>query len=778
MFKKYISGFLSLFFVLIFTPDVKAQIDQALIQKAKAAGVTQEQIDAALANTNKIPESEPSKGNTVKSLQGNEIDRNIRDTIRLADTTKAPDRRIFGREIFSSRNLTFAPNYNIPTPPDYILAAGDEIVIDVWGASEMNVKTKISPEGSITLSGIGPVYLNGLTISQAEERVKSSLNKIMSGIGTLTSVRVTLGQIRSIKINLAGEVNHPGTYTLPSLATLFNALYSAGGVNNIGSLRSVKVYRNNKEVANLDVYDFLLNGKYDSNVRLENNDMIIIQPYQNLVSITGKIKRERTFELKKNETLSGLLEYAGGMTGDAYKENIKVKRKTGRMYQMFNVDSADYASFIMNDGDSVSVDSIINEYSNRLVIKGAVWHPGEYALSGKTDSLSKLIKIAEGLKGNEFATRGQIIRRKKDFTFETIPFNTRKITTGTEDVALMPDDEIYIPSIFDLREEYYLIVKGEVNKPDTLKYADNMTIEDAIIQCGGIKESASVDKIEVARRIKNQSEYTSRTAQIFTFNISKDLTISPQDSVFTLKPFDEIIVRNSPGYKIQKSVLIKGEVLFEGEFVLAYNGERLSDLVNKAGGLTPDSYIEGASLRRKMTEEEARKIESMQKMAKDGINKDTISLKSVETEKTYSVGINLKKALENPGGRNDIVLVEGDEVNIPKYNAVVKIKGAVLYPNAVTCIENRKLPAYLSQSGGYQSNARKKPYVVYMNGKVASTRSFLGIKHYPKIEPGCEIIVPMKPEKKDGIGLPGILGVASTSVSLASIVALLLNSLK
>lgn len=773
---------LGLFIAIFLVTDVMAQqIDPSLLQKAKAAGVTQDQIDAALSG-------QKSSVNAAKSTseigisKDESVERIIQGMLPKQDTLSRNKLQIFGHEIFSTRNLTFAPDYNMATPSDYVLGAGDEIVIDVWGASEMNVKSKLSPEGSITLSGIGPVYLNGLTISEAEERVKSRLGKVFGGMGSRTFARVTLGQIRSIKVNLMGEVMIPGTYTLPSMATLFNALYSAGGVDSIGSLREIKVFRKSKEVASFDAYDFLINGKYENNLRLEDNDMVIVKPYDALVAIRGRVKRARIYEMTHKETLADLIRYSGGFTGDAYTRNLKVKRSSGRMQEIFTVDNSDMSTFNLRDGDTVSVDTIIQEYSNRLTIKGAVWRPGEYQLSQETDSLSKLIKKAEGLKGNEFTTRGQIIRKKKDFTYQTVAFNTREVAMGNTDIVLMPDDEIFIPTIFDLREDYYLIVKGEVNKPDTLRYTDNMTVEDAIIQCGGIKESASVDKIEVARRIENQSEYTSKTAEIFTFNISKDLALSSQVAGFSLKPFDEVIVRNSPGYKVQKSVVIKGEVLFEGEYVLASNSDRLSDLIRKTGGLTMDAYIEGASLKRKISDEEARKMETMKKMARTGVDKDTISLKEIESEaekeKTYPVGINLKEAIKNPGGENDVVLVGGDEINIPKYNAVVKIKGAVLYPNAVTCVDGKRLQSYLSQSGGYQSNAKKKPYVVYMSGKVASTRSFFGIKNYPKIEPGCEIVVPMKPESKSGIGMSGFLGIASASASLATVIALLLNTLK
>jgi len=768
--------FLFLVFLFISSKLVHSQaIDPALLEKAKAAGVTQEQIDEAMSS--KDGTTTQQKSNSVGIPKEEVKEREVPKVIAPGEPFVEKPVGVFGREIFSTHNLTFAPDYNMPTPAGYILAARDELVIDVWGASEFNAKLMISSEGNINLPGVGLVYLNGLSVDQAEQKIKSSLRKIMAGIGSQTQVKVSLGQIRSIKINIVGEVAMPGTYTLPSLATLFNALYSAGGVNDIGSLRAIRVFRNNEEVATLDVYDFLLNGKYDTNIRLEDNDMIIVSPYQNLVSISGKVKRERTFELTREETLGSLVGYAGGTTGGAYSENIQIKRKAGRMYQIFTIGKSEVDSFTMSDGDSVIVSPIISEYSNRLIIKGAVWHPGEYELSVRTDSLSKLIKIAEGLKGSEFATRGQISRRKKDFTYEVIPFNPRNIATGREDIMLMPDDEVYIPSIFDLREDYYLIVKGEVNRPDTIKFQENMTVEDAILQCGGIMASASVEKIEVARRIQDQLNYTPRTAEIFSFNITKGLESSPDAAGFTLKPFDEIIVHSSPGYKVQTSVYINGEILFEGEYVLASDGERLSDLIIKAGGLTPAAYIKGASLKRRYTEEEKVKLESMKRIASEGGGKDTISAKLLHVNEYYSVGINLKSALAKSGGPHDVILMAGDQVYVPKYQAVVKVSGAVLYPNALTVQEGRRLKSYLYKSGGYQNGARKRPYVVYMNGDVSSTKSFMGIKKYPKIEPGSEIIVPMKAVKTGNNRGPEVLAVATIAVSLASVVALLISAL-
>lgn len=781
MIGKVTSGALMTGMLMFFTVNVSAQVDPGLIQKAKAAGVTQQQIDAALAGQNEATGTgQRVEEIVVPGTKNQQQGRVVTDVLLPEDSVMIPESMVFGREIFSSRNLTFAPDYNMATPPGYILGPGDELVIDVWGASEMNVRTTLSPEGSITLSGIGPVYLNGLTISNAEERIRGNLKKVMGGIGTRTWVRVTLGQIRSIKVHLAGEVSLPGTYTLPSLATLFNALYSAGGVNDIGSLREIKVYRDSKEIARLDAYDFLINGRFESNIRLEDNDMIIVAPYVSHVVARGRIKRSRIYEMRSGEVLSDLIRFAGGFTGDAYTENIQVKRKSGRMQEIYTVNRDEFGSFGLADGDTVFVDSIFHEYSNRLLLKGAVWRPGEYQLSAETDSISKLIAKAEGLKGNEFATRGQITRQRSDYTHEIISFNVRNVVAGEGDIALKSNDEIYIPTIFDMREEYYVFVKGEVNRPDTLPFRENMTVEDVILQTGGFKESASLVQIEVARRIKDPESvsYSDKTAEIFTFNISHDLAAERSAAGFTLRPFDEIIVRASPGYQIQATATISGEVLFGGEYVLATDNERLSDLVRKAGGFNPNSYLRGAHLKRKMTDDERSKIESLLQIVAGTGDEDTISYESLIIDDSYLVGIDLEKALKKPGGYEDIVLMPGDHLIIPKYNGVVKVSGTVLHPNAVTYVEGLGLRGYLSRGGGYKAGARRTPYVVYMNGNVASTKKFLFFKSFPRIEPGCEIIVPMKPSKDGALGMSEILSMSSTSVSLASVVAMLINALK
>ncbi len=683
---------------------------------------------------------------------------------------------VFGREVFSSRNLTFAPNYNLATPVDYVLGPGDEVIVEAWGASETYSKQKVTPDGTITLQGIGPVTVAGLTMAEAGGRIGGKVSQIMGG----TQSRVTLGQIRSIKVNIAGEVMVPGTYTLPSLATVFNAIYSAGGVNKIGSLRDIKVYRNNRQIATLDVYDYLIHGRYTANVRLEDNDMIIVPPYESYVTMTGKIKRERVYELKKGESLSQAIEYAGGFTGDSYTDNINVRRKTGRQYSILTVEEADYSSFPMYDGDSVVVDKIIADYANRLTISGAVWRPGDYQLSESLSTLTELIAKAEGLRGDEFGSRGQITRRKSDFTYEVIPFDVRTAATGAQQIELMKEDSVYIPNILELREDFRIVVKGEVNRPDTIAYRDGMTVEDAILRTGGLKESASYAKIEVARRIKdpNSTTYTSRTADLQVFSITGDLAIAPAAQRFVLQPFDEIFIRRSPGYNEQQNVTLNGEVLYPGEYVLATAGDRISDVILKAGGITPEAYVKGASVKRKMTEDEQARMESLLRIARSDRGRDSLSssLLSSSTEAVYPIGVNVEQALMKPGCNEDIILHDGDQVFVPKYNSTVRISGSVLYPNSVT-FNKSSVKSYIIQAGGYTDMARKRPFVIYMNGKVAATRAGLFGKSYPKVEPGSEVVVPMK-VPRNGNTLSAVMGMMSSTASMAAMVASIINLTK
>ena len=779
---------------------LSAQVPQDLIDKAKAAGMTDEQIRREM---NKRMGQSGTEQATRTASEAVVTDR----TVTLSEGKEMPSLdaqreanrpvgdlsgTVFGREIFSNKNLSFEPNLNVPTPKGYVLSAGDELLINVWGDSELNLKLKVSPEGTILIPNLGPVSVSGLTIETAENRIRQELGRIMSTLsgdtdGANTFVSVSLSQIRSIKVNIVGEVVAPGTYTLPSFATLFNALYAAGGVNEIGSLRGIKVYRNSKEVAKLDVYDYLLNGKYNTNIRLEENDMVIVSPYDQLAVVQGKVKRNRIFEMKKGETLSQLLNMAGGFTGDAYKKDVRVKRKAGSRYQIATVTEDKYPTFAMMDGDSLLVDSVIPFYENRLTVTGAVWRPGEYELNGAVHTVRQLIDQAAGLKGDEFTGRAQITRLNPDFTTTVVAVNIRGILSGTSpDIELKPEDQLNIPSLFDLREPYTIKVSGAVNYIDTvLPYRNNLTVEDAIMMAGGLKESAATVNVEVARRIKDTKTYenTNRTAEVFNFALNDNLGListdgKKSDAVFTLEPFDEVYVRFSPGYQEQQVVKVNGEITFSGDYVLAEKNSRLSNIIAKAGGITPDAYVKGASLKRQLTEDEMRRLETLLQLSSNKQSRDSVAL-SLENIKDYSVGIDLEKALANPGSAHDVVLRDGDALYIPQLQSTVKINGAVTYPNSVTYTNGMSVGDCLSQAGGYNDIARKYPIVIYMNGKVATTRKrFIFFKHYPKVEPGSEIVVPAKTQQDRKTSLAEILSITSSTTSMAAMITSIINTLK
>ena len=786
------------FFCSLYSILAIAQVPQELLDKAKAAGMTEEQIQQEIT---KRLNSSGTKQSVIPASEQPVTDRIMITNeippidIQRKDNTSEDSlkNQVFGREIFSNKNLSFEPNMNMPTPRNYPLSAGDEVLIDVWGDSELNLKLTLSPEGTIIIPNVGPVALSGLTIEEAENRIKQELGKIMwnlvDGKEPNTFVSVGLGKIRSIKVNIVGEAVAPGTYTLSSLASLFNALYAAGGVNDIGSLRNIRVYRNNKEIANLDVYDYLLNGKYDTNIRLEDNDMIIIEPYEQLVNTHGKIKRNRTFELRKGETLEDLLKMAGGFTGDAFTEDVTIKRKSGSRYQIATVTAEEFPTFVLQDGDSLLVDSVIPFYDNRITITGSVWRPGEYELSPKVHTVKQLIKQAAGLKGDEFIGRAHLTRLNPDFTSTVIAIDIQGIMNGEiPDMELQKEDKLYIPSLFELREPYTVKVGGAVNNPDTvIPFSKNMTVEDAIILAGGLQESASTINVEVARRIKDPTadKSTNQVSKVYTVALSDELQLPSKssgahaDTLFTLEPFDEVFVRFSPGYEKQEVVKVNGEVTFAGDYALPYKNTRLSDIIAQSGGVTPDAYVRGASLKRQLTEDEIRQVETLLQLSNNNKqSKDSIAL-SLTNIKNYSVGIDLQQALTYPKSTYDLVLRDGDIIYIPQLQSTVKISGAVTYPNSITYTKGMSVRDCLSQAGGYNDTSRKYPIVIYMNGKVATTRK-VGIffKRYPKIEPGCEIVVPSKSQRDRRANLAEILSITSSTTSIAAMLTSLINSLK
>lgn len=698
-----------------------------------------------------------------------------------ADNTATTDNasQIFGHDVFTNRNLTFEPSINLATPVDYRLGPGDEVIIDVWGASENTIRQSISPEGTIQVSGLGPVQLSGMTVKDANAYLQREFSKIYSGISgsePTSQIKLTLGDIRTIQINIMGEVAVPGTYTLSSFSSVFHALYRAGGVNKIGSLRSIKVVRNGKTIADLDVYDYLMKGKMKDDIRLQEGDVIIVNPYESLVRIAGKVKRPMFYEMKPTETVATILNYAGGFTGDAYKKAVRIIRKSGREHQVYNVDEMDYSVFRLDDGDSISVDAVLKRFENRVEIRGAVYRSGLYELSGTVNTVKQLIKKAEGLRGDAFLNRALLDRENEDLSHEVIAVDLGGLLKGTvADIPLQKNDILYIPSIHDLKEEETISIHGEVANPDTFLFSKNMTIEDLLVQSGGLLEAAATTKVDITRRIKDpkSTSFSSVLGKTYSFDIKDGLVVGGEGD-FHLEPFDEVYVRKSPAYRKQQNVVVAGEVLFGGNYALVKKNERLSDLISKAGGITPDAYVKGARLIRKMTEEEQRRQADAVRMARMGEGKDSISVEKLNISDTYTVGINLEKAISNPGSDFDLVLREGDVLFIPEYINTVKISGAVMYPNTVLYKRGESLRYYINQAGGYGNLAKKKKaYVVYMNGTVSRLKS----RDKKAIEPGCEIIVPSKEEKKR-MSTAEILGMGSTTASIAAMIATMVNLFK
>lgn len=698
-----------------------------------------------------------------------------------ADNTATTDNasQIFGHDVFTNRNLTFEPSINLATPVDYRLGPGDEVIIDVWGASENTIRQSISPEGTIQVSGLGPVQLSGMTVKDANAYLQREFSKIYSGISgsePTSQIKLTLGDIRTIQINIMGEVAVPGTYTLSSFSSVFHALYRAGGVNKIGSLRSIKVVRNGKTIADLDVYDYLMKGKMKDDIRLQEGDVIIVNPYESLVRIAGKVKRPMFYEMKPTETVATILNYAGGFTGDAYKKAVRIIRKSGREHQVYNVDEMDYSVFRLDDGDSISVDAVLKRFENRVEIRGAVYRSGLYELSGTVNTVKQLIKKAEGLRGDAFLNRALLDRENEDLSHEVIAVDLGGLLKGTvADIPLQKNDILYIPSIHDLKEEETISIHGEVASPGTFLFSKNMTIEDLLVQSGGLLEAAATTKVDITRRIKDpkSTSFSSVLGKTYSFDIKDGLVVGGEGD-FHLEPFDEVYVRKSPAYRKQQNVVVAGEVLFGGNYALVKKNERLSDLISKAGGITPDAYVKGARLIRKMTEEEQRRQADAVRMARMGEGKDSISVEKLNISDTYTVGINLEKAISNPGSDFDLVLREGDVLFIPEYINTVKISGAVMYPNTVLYKRGESLRYYINQAGGYGNLAKKKKaYVVYMNG----TASRLKSRDKKAIEPGCEIIVPSKEEKKR-MSTAEILRMGSTTASIAAMIATMVNLFK
>lgn len=771
--------------------------DEQLGRELMARGVSREQLEQlkqryekkqytqAQSNSNNNIESNNSRlrdPNNILSQSNSLYDYILNDTIPLNESDSLQDKnikKIFGHNIFQNKELSFEPNENMATPVDYRLGPGDEVIIDIWGNNETTIRQIISPDGQIIVSQVGPIYLAGLTISQANEAVKQTLSSIYSGITSdspQTQVSITLGKIRSIQVNVMGEVEVPGTYRLSSFSTVFNALYRAGGVSSIGSLRDIKVMRAGTKVGTVDVYDYILNGKINNDIRLQEGDVIVVPPYSMLVNIEGNIKRPMFYEMKQGETMESIIDYAGGFTGDAYKDEVKLFRRNGRENRIFSVTSANYPGWQLADGDSISVSPILDRFSNRVEIQGAVYRPGMFELGNGISTVKDLIERANGLTGDAFTGRAVLTREKDDMTNEVLSVDLAGIINGTSpDIPLRREDILVISSKKEILAQGAISVYGEVTNPGIIPFAENTSIEDIILKAGGLLDGASTVRIDVSRRIKDPKSITpsEKISEVFTFALKDGFLVDGNPS-FTLEPYDIVEVRRSPGYQIQRRVEIAGEAVFTGGYTLTKKNERISDLVRRAGGVTKDAYVRGGRLIRKMNDEEKAQQESAVRMAMMNAGADSLSLNKIQLAESYVVGIELDKALAKPGSGYDIVLREGDYLYIPEFTSTIKITGEVQFPNTVAYVPGKKLSHYIEQAGGYSRLAKKSSvYIVHMNGTVSRAKRMRKVE----IEPGCQIIVPSKKERRP-LSIAEFMSISSSAASLGTMAATLYNLFK
>ena len=747
----------------------------AIAQELLAKGVTKEQI-ARISNTTKNSGMTEAVSQSGIQERARRISGTMSNSGNTAGQTASGGQQIYGHDIFDNHSLTFAPNANVATPENYKLGPGDEVIIDIWGASQKTIRQTITPDGFVNIGGIGIIYLNGMNVKEADRYVRKQLSAIYSvdGENATSDIKLTLGALRTIQVNVMGEVKVPGTYFLSSLSSLYHAIYMSGGFTELSSVRNIELIRNGKKVADVDVYELLVNGNNEGDITLQEGDIVLVPTYEAIVKINGSVKRPMRYEIKEGETIASVLEYAGGFTGNAYTGNINVVRKNGREYQVHTVMEEDYESFTLTDEDLLSIGQILDRFENRIEIKGAVYRPGTYQLSDKASTVKELIEMADGLRGDAFTNRAIIQREREDYTLETLAIDIKAIMDGTApDIELIKNDVLYISSIHDLNDLGTITVIGEVARPGTFAFAENTTIEDAIMRSGGLLESASTAKIEVSRRIKDAGslEEQETIAEVFTFSF-KDGYIVDGEPGFILQPYDQVFVRKSPSYEPQTTVRVEGEVIFPGSYTFSRRSERLSDLIEKAGGVNQWAYVKGARLSREMNKEEKARVGSTMDLMASA--QDSLDMSMLNTDMRYYVGIDLEAALANPGSEADLVLRAGDVLHVPQYNNTVAISGNVLYPNTVTYRPDMSVNKYIKQAGGYGfQSKRSRAYIVYMNGTVAKAR------RYSKnvIEPGCEIVIPKKREMKEGT-IREALGIATTASSIATMMATVGNLLR
>lgn len=765
-----------------------------LAQVAASRGVKQEELIKFKARVEKLKKQGAAVQTTDKPTTG--AGREYSETTdggSITNDKKEDDgeiqAKIFGSDLFRNGSITFEPNLRIATPKSYVIGPDDQLIVDLTGDNERTYNLQVSPEGVINLEYVGRISVGGLSVEQASSKIRAAMSKTYPALRTgRTSVAINLGNIRSIQVTVTGQAVKAGTFTLPSLANVFRVLYVSGGPSQNGSFRNIQVIRNNKIIATIDVYDFLLRGIQQGNIRLQDQDVINIPAYDKRVEISGEVKEAAIFEIKGTETLQDVINFAKGFTAEAYTAKIKTFQNTNKERRIRDIASSQYGIYQPKNGDKFVVEAILERFENRVEIIGSVFRPGVYALD-KGLTLRGLIRKADGVTEDAFLNRGYINRLNPDKTQYFVSFDVAKILSGEEkDIPLTREDKVTISSIFDLREEYSVTVQGEVRAPGTFQYAENLKLEDVIQMAGGLREGATPNRIEVSRRIKNTdpNSTSSKTADLFVVTVDENLRVIGDK--FEIKPFDIISVRNSEGYAIQKQVKIEGEVLYPGMYTITSKDYRISDLIKRAGGLTPFAYAEGASLKRpgaekvnptdknaiNNKEEEEKKFLNLERVQEKTADKPD-SVKKIDEKLVQSdlVGINLEKILEKPLSRQDLILEEGDIVRVPKQLQTVKVTGEVLNPNSIVYIPGKSFKQYINGAGGFTSGAWKnRAYIKYANGSAEAAKKFLFFNNYPKVKPGAEILVPVKSEREK-LSAQAWIGIGTGIASLAAIIVTL-----
>ena len=747
------------------------QINQAgLTGKANAAVAevgNRLRSNKTAANTQELNSAQVGSNGTVENDAVENVSKVERDVQASSEVNEGTGKKVFGRDIFNNRSLTFEPQMNIATPQNYVLGPGDEVVVDIYGASQNTLTNTISPDGTITISGYGPIQISGLSVAAAQKKLRNTLGSRYKS----SSLKLTLGNTRSILVNVMGEVKTPGTYTLSAFATVFHALYMAGGTNDLGTLRNIKVYRNGRLVTVVDVYQYILNGRLAGNIRLQDNDVIQVEPYESLVGITGNVKRPMFYEMRKNESVATLLKYAGGFTGDAHKKSVRLVRQTGERYQVYNVNEFDMATFKLADGDAITVDGILNRFENMVEIKGAVFRPGQFHLGEGVTSVRSLVQAAEGLTEDAYTGRAVLHRLKADRTLETQSLDLAGIMAGTApDVPLRNEDVLFIMTQEDLRQERTFTISGQVMSPGDYEYAANTTIEDLIVMAGGLKDQASLMRVEVSRVLHDPyaTQKTDQFGKKYHFDLKNGLAVGAAQS-FLLEPYDHVTIYSSPVFNQARLITVNGEVNWEGTVAMENKSTHLSDVIGMAGGITPHAYMKGATLLRKMNDEERRRMSATMKAVRDILQErgDSVSYDKLDLDNNYPVYIDLERAMKNPGCEADILMREGDQVFVPEYNPIVRVSGDVMFPNTLFFESGKNYKYYVNEAGGFGYRAKKsKTFIVYQNGKAALC------KKGAQPEPGCEIVVPSK-KRKNPINLASLISVGTNLTALAAMVVAL-----